>query len=130
VLERALDRLGIRHAGRAALAGELQTSERGTSLAALERVAERRGLRAAGLLLSWEALVERTASPEAAGTPGAKRVARIALLRPGHFVLLESAGNSGARCWDPDAGPRTLTPAAWREAWTGVLLELTPRDAR
>ncbi len=52
----------------------------------------------------------------------------VALIAPGHFVLVEAVTPAQTQVWDPDlkgvgvGGKRTFTTAAWAKAWNGVAL--------
>jgi len=100
-----------------ALAREMGTDERGTSLLALWEAAKRRGLAAQGLALTQRGLQQQ-------------KLPLVALLSPAHFVLVEQVGPGGVRVWDPDAGGagragrRQYAPAEWSRAWGGIALAL------
>ncbi len=99
------------------LAGEMKTSHEGTSLRALADVAGRHGLRARGLRLSHQGLL-------------GQKLPAIALIVPGHFVLVERAHPLRVWVWDPDAngagkpGPRQFSRREWANVWGGVALTL------
>lgn len=101
----------------AQLAREMQTSDQGTSLRALADVAERHGLRARGLRLSHQGLL-------------GQKLPAIALIVPGHFVLVERAHPLRVWVWDPDAngpgkpGTRQFSRREWANVWGGVALTL------
>ena len=101
----------------ARLAREMKTSEQGTSLRALADVAGRHGLRARGLRLSHQGLL-------------AQKLPAIALIVPGHFVLVERAHPLRVWVWDPDAngpgkpGTRQFSRREWANVWGGVTLTL------
>lgn len=106
-----------------ALAREMQTSERGTALAALAGVARKHGFQPQGLALTQKGLMQTLAAP---GRP------IIALIAPGHYVLVEAAAPVGVTVWDPDAlgigrgERRTLPLSDWQRRWHGVALALAP----
>ena len=109
------------------LAREMGTSARGTTLAALAAAAGRHGLSAQGLSLTQTGLARTLAAP---------RTSAVALVSPGHYVLVEAAGPGGVTIWDPDGdgqgrgARRTLGLAAWQGLWQGTTLALTPVAAR
>ena len=117
----------LRRRGEAAdvpgLAREMGTGENGTVLAALAAVAQKHGFRAQGLALTQKGLAE---------TLAARRLPVIALVAPGHYVLVEAASPAGVTLWDPDArgvgqGDRRSVPSAqWQHQWRGVTLALAP----
>lgn len=106
-----------------ALAREMKTSEQGTTLAALAETAERHGLAAQGLSLTQKGLARTLAAPHSSA---------VALVSPGHYVLVEAAGPSGVTVWDPDGGGqgrglrRALGLAEWQGIWQGTTLALSP----
>lgn len=103
-----------------ALAKELGTSENGTSLKALADVAEKHGYSTEGLSLTWEGLRKQP-------TP------LIALLKPGHYVIVNNVGGLGVTIWDPNGAglhkpsTRRLSPNSWAKEWTGFALVLRPK---
>jgi len=100
-----------------ALARAMGTSDQGTTLAALAFAAKAHGFSAQGLALTPKGLAEQT-------------LPVIALVAPGHYVLVEAALPSGVTVWDPDArgvGPadrRAVPQAVWGRMWRGVALAL------
>ena len=52
----------------------------------------------------------------------------LALIAPGHYVLVERVAPAQTSIWDPDAqgigvgGRRTFTAVAWAKAWNGIAL--------
>ena len=104
-------------AGVAQLAREMKTSHEGTSLFALADVAQRHGFRARGLRLSHQGLVQQ-------------KLPAIALIVPGHFVVVERAHPLRVWVWDPDAngagkpGTRHFSRREWANVWGGVALTL------
>lgn len=99
------------------LAKEMCTSAEGTTLAALATAAKKRGFAARGLALTAKGLARQ-------------KLPVIALLTPGHFVLLESFTPTGVTIWDPSVGGvgkgarHNMTTAQWNEAWHGITLAL------
>ena len=96
-----------------ALAREMGTDERGTTLEALAETARRHGLRAQGMKVTMEGLIRQ-------------RTPLIALISPGHYVIVESASKESVTCWDP-TGPasgtvRTCATDEWQKIWSGVVL--------
>ncbi len=102
------------------LAKELGTGEQGTTLAALAKGAERRGWSARGLSLTWTGL---HGERKKGGT-------LVALVQPGHYVIIEEVTLNSVRVWDPQfGGPdqpglRDYTKAHWLRNWNGVTLWL------
>lgn len=100
-----------------ALAREMGTSDRGTSLDGLARAMRRRGIAARGLAVT-EAGLRTVPLP------------CVALVAPAHLVLLEELGPTGARVWDPSAGGlgkpgvRQHTPEEWRQGFRGIVLQM------
>jgi hypothetical protein len=98
-----------------ALAAEMQTTGEGTSLAAMQKTARRHGLKMQGVALSAKGLAKQ-------------KLPLIALIAPGHYVLVEAVAPAQTTVWEPDAqgigvgGRRTLTAGAWAKAWSGVAL--------
>lgn len=105
------------------LAQEMKTSEKGTALAALAGAAQKRGFRPQGMALTQKGLTETLAE---------RRSPVIALVAPGHYVLVEAVSPAGILLWDPDAlgvgrGERRTVPAAqWQSQWQGITLALSP----
>lgn len=103
------------------LAREMGTSERGTTLSALAGAAQKRGWHAEGLALTPKGLA-------------AQRLPVIALIEPGHYVLVEAVTPSQVTVWDPDArgvgkSDRQTVPAArWQRLWAGTALALRPEQ--
>jgi len=103
-----------------ALAKELGTSDNGTSLKSLADVAAKHGYTTEGLSLTWDGLRKQP-------TP------LIALLRPGHYVVVNNVGRLGVTIWDPNGAGlhkpsiRRLSPKSWKEEWTGIALVLRPK---
>lgn len=99
------------------LATEMGTGERGTTLAGLADAAQKHGFRPQGLALTQKGL-------------GEQRLPVIALVTPGHYVLVESVSAQSVTVWDPDArglgrgGPRVYPVAEWSRAWRGTALAL------
>ena len=109
------------------LAAELKTDHRGTTLAALAKTAEQRGLHPRGLKLTWDGLWKITNGPDG------KRDAPdylVALIRPGHYVLIEEVRAGEVAVWDPSAeglnqpGKRRYSRPEWAKVWDGVTLRL------
>lgn len=100
-----------------ALATEMGTGERGTSLAALAETARKHGFHAQGLALTQKGL-------------GGQRLPLVALIAPGHYVVVEAVTPSQVTVWDPDArglgkgGRRACALAPWSRAWRGTALAL------
>ena len=90
----------------------MKTSHEGTSLEALAKAAQRRGIEAKGFAVT-EAGLRKVPLP------------CVALLMPGHLVLLDELGAGGARVWDPSArrhrqaGPEALHSAGVEAPFPG-----------
>jgi ABC-type bacteriocin/lantibiotic exporter with double-glycine peptidase domain len=84
------------------LAAAMKTSEDGTSLLALRDEARRRGfVQAEGVQLTEAGLK-------------AQKLPLIALLAPGHFVVVEKVSDKTITIWEPGAGKRNeLALASW-----------------
>ena len=96
-----------------ALASEMHTNERGTTMQGLAEAADRRGWKAQGLALTPKGLAEQT-------------LPLIALVRPDHYVIVDGVSTEAVSVWDPDrdgcgkGGERQLTAQQWKQAWSGV----------
>lgn len=105
-----------------ALADEMHTGDRGTALADLAVAANRRGFAARGLALTPKGLAAQT-------------LPVIALVTPGHYVLVDAVSAQSVTVWDPDArgpgrgGRLTIPLAQWGREWRGVTLALSPPDS-
>jgi len=102
-----------------ALADEMHTGDRGTEMADLAAAANKRGFAARGLALTPKGLAAQT-------------LPVIALVTPGHYVLVDAVSAQGVTVWDPDArgpgrGGAVSVPAAqWGREWRGITLTLSP----
>ncbi len=110
------------HAPVAELVKEMRTNAQGTSLEALAQACRKRGLQPQGLALTQKGLTEQT-------------LPVIALLLPGHYVLVEAVSPLGVTVWDPDTfgvgQPKShpLPLSQWRRCWSGVVLAFSPNTA-
>ena len=101
------------------LADAMHTSDRGTTLAALAEAAGHYGFAARGLALTPHGL-------------GEQKLPVIALVAPGHYVLVDRVSAAKVTLWDPDGrgigqGAARAVPAAlWQQQWRGVTLSLAP----
>jgi hypothetical protein len=99
------------------LAREMKTDHRGTTLQSLAEAARRHGFEAKGLRLTFKGLMRQ-------------RTPLIALVQPGHFVIVERFHFSEVEVWDPSgAAPggavrRRLTREEWEGIWDGIALAL------
>lgn len=100
-----------------ALAKRMGTSDQGTTMAALADAAKARGFSPQGLALTQKGLAEQA-------------LPVIALVAPGHYVLVDAASLAQVTIWDPDAhgighgGSRIVPIAEWRGMWRGATLIL------
>ena len=101
------------------LAAEMHTSGEGSSIAAMRETAAKHGLKLQGVSLTTKGLARQ-------------KLPLIALIAPGHYVLVDSIALSGLTVWDPDAkgvgvsGRRAYTAGEWEKAWNGVALRAAP----
>lgn len=99
------------------LVQEMQTDENGTSLLQLQEVAQKHGLTAQGVELRPDALA-------------AQKLPLVALVSPGHFVLVEQVTPDSIHVWEPPAtrtgkGERkTHSASEWAQIWGGYALTL------
>lgn len=109
------------------LAVELRTDHHGTTLAALAKAVEKRGWRTKGLKLTWDGLWKLTNGPESRKDAPEYLVA---LIRPGHYVLVDDVRAGDVEVWDPSAegldqpGSRRYSRSEWAKVWEGVTLRL------
>jgi len=98
-----------------ALANEMHTSDQGTSLQDFATIAQKHGWKAQGLQLTPKGLA-------------AQKLPAIALVTPGHFVLVEKVEAQSIILWNPDAqgtGKPALQQvplAQWQKQWQGITL--------
>lgn len=98
-----------------ALAKELRTSFQGTSMLSMVQVAKKHGLDGKGMRLSFEALPKQP-------------LPLIALLRPGHYVIVQKVTKDVVTTWDPSGrglgkpGIRDYKLRHWLPAWSGVAM--------
>ena len=101
----------------ASLAKELKTDEFGTTLQSLQQALHRRGYQVKGLKLTLPALWNKT-------------LPAVALLKEGHFVLVDRIADGTVDTWDPDLdgagadGEKHYDWAAFEKTWTGMALVL------
>ena len=101
----------------ASLTREMKTNERGTSLADFCASAKRHGFsKAQGVALTDAGLQKQ-------------KLPVVALILPGHFVLVEQVKPDGAvRVWSPsgldtsEAGTEIYPAAQWKQMWGGIAL--------
>jgi hypothetical protein len=96
------------------LARKMSTSTQGTTMAALVRVANQYGYRARGLALTKTGL-------------RAQKLPVIALVSPGHFVVVDEARWSGLQVWDPTPPQYGRSRTRWYgwDRWERVSRGLT-----
>ena len=93
------------------LAHEMATDHRGTPLSAFVRAARNHGIVLKGYRLTWDGLNRKLwKSPPV-----------VALVNPGHLVLVERADYTGVRIWDPAlrerGGFRDVPRWQWDREW-------------
>lgn len=95
------------------LAKEMGTNEEGTSIDRLIGVFERHGYKAQGFRMTLAGL-EKQSFPA------------VALLSPGHYVIVERISAEGVQVWDGDANPKeTVVPRSkWATLWSGIAATL------
>ncbi len=104
-------------AGVEELAREMGTDYQGRTLAALARVAQRHGFAARGLELTWKGLWEQP-------------LPLIALIEPGHYVLVDAVTEDSVLVWSPGARgqgqavARRYSLKEWEQVWNGIALVL------
>ena len=100
-----------------ALADEMKTDASGTTLQGLAQAAQKHGFRGTGVELTQKGLAKQ-------------KLPLIALLRPGHYVVVDKVTASAVTVWNPDAqgtgkaGTKTYSLAEWQATWNGICLEL------
>jgi hypothetical protein len=98
-----------------ALAKELKTGDKGTTMQAMADVAKKHGLKPRGLALTQKGLVKQP-------------LPLIALIMPGHYVIVEEVTVDHVAVWDPYAkgvdkpGRTTFAIKRWKMMWGGVAL--------
>lgn len=103
----------------ASLARLMKTDHEGTSLENLAEAATKEGFHPRGVELTQKGLLTQ-------------KLPLIALLGPGHFVLVDRVTPTDVTIWDPDAGGvgksavRTLLLKDWQAQWHGIALALEP----
>lgn len=107
---------------RSQLATLLNVGPRGATLEHLAR-----GLRRLG----WSATVHRTDALLVRGQvlPVPLRVPAVALMRPGHFVLLTRQSPSQVEYFDPLVGQVSESPPQFAARWTGKGVQLSAGDS-
>ncbi len=96
------------------LAKEMQTDENGTDVAQLVAALKKRGFAAQGVKMTAQGLAQQTRPI-------------IALIAPGHFVIVERTQNDAVRYWDPSAdkgATKTVPQTEWKQAWGGIAVTL------
>lgn len=100
-----------------ALADAMQTGPEGTTLEQLARVAKQQGFTPQGLELTQKGLAQQS-------------LPLIALLAPGHYVLVQAVNADSVTIWDPNGNgvghgsERTLKLSEWQRDWTGMALSI------
>lgn len=105
----------------ASLATELKTNNKGTSLLAMVQVAQKHGLDATGLSLTIKGLRKQP-------------LPLIALIMPGHYVIVEKVSDKTITYWDPSGGglgkpdiKRSRT-ADWTHQWSGAAMVIRTKS--
>lgn len=97
------------------LAKEMKTSQMGTTLFALADAAKRRGLNAKGYSLTQKGLQKQP-------------LPLIALIQPGHYVVVNSIELNQITYWDPNGkglgkpSTKEMPIKEWKQSWSGVAL--------
>ena len=97
------------------LAKEMKTSETGTSLQSLAETAKKHGYTPKGLQLTPKGLNKQ-------------KLPLIAIIMPGHFVIVEKANLLGVTIWDPNGAgqgkpsTRHFSNKEWKRMWGGIAL--------
>lgn len=105
-----------------ALAKEMGTSEHGTSLKGLADAAKKHGYTAEGVQLTQKGLSKQP-------------MPMIALVHPGHYVLVENVSRWRVTIWDPNGkgqdkpGTKRYSIDEWEKVWHGIGLTLQPKPA-
>ncbi|MGV3721137.1 MAG: cysteine peptidase family C39 domain-containing protein, partial [Actinomycetota bacterium] len=113
------------------LAQELKTDHQGTTLQAVAAGAERRGLETKGYRLTWDGLWRLTRGKDA---PSAGATQLIALVQPGHYVLIEDVTAGWVTVWDPsgkalgEGAARRYPRPGWERVWSGVALRVSSKS--
>ena len=95
------------------IADEMNTSDEGTSLKQWASAARNRGIPAKGVALTTRGLQQQT-------------LPILALIQPGHFVLIDQVTADKVTVWNPDgtgpghAASSDYTSAKWKEIWNGT----------
>lgn len=116
VLAELLKRQGKR-ADVGKLAQQMQTNHEGTSLLAMQKAAAQHGFTAQGVQLKNEVFPKQ-------------KLPLVALVQPGHYVLVEQCTAGGVTVWEPPAtrtgqGERkTYSLPEWEQIWGGYALIL------
>ena len=114
-LAELMRRRGGRTADVHSLANAMATSSEGTTLANLAAASGRQGVKLRGAELTTQGLAEQ-------------KLPAVALIAPGHFVLVEAVSGGRIGVWDPDArgpgrsGQREFQVSEWERVWTGLAL--------
>ena len=104
-----------------ALAKEMGTNEMGTSMKALADTAKKHGFTAHGLRLTQDGLRKQP-------------LPLIALVKPGHYVIVEKVSKWRVTVWTPGIGKakpttRSFDIKQWQTGWSGLTLTLQPKKA-
>jgi len=95
------------------LAKEMGTNEHGVNVASVVETGRRHGISMEGVVLTQKGLSEQ-------------RLPVIALIAPGHFVLVDAVEEQTVTVWDPDANgvgkgaASTLPVSEWTSRWKGI----------
>lgn len=97
----------------------MKADEFGVTLKSMQQALVRRGYQVKGLKLTVPALWNKT-------------LPAVALLKEGHFVIVDRIADGTVETWDPDLdgastdGARRYDWAAFEKAWTGMALVFEP----
>jgi len=99
------------------LAARMKTSENGTTLQGLADAARAYGFHTRGLALTQQGLIKQ-------------RLPAIALISPGHYVVVDAVSPKSVTAWDPDASgvgrssTQSIPISQWGRIWQGYTLVL------
>lgn len=105
-----------------ALAAEMKTSDRGTSMQSLADSAKKHGFTVKGVKLTWDGLRKQP-------------LPLIALVAPGHYIIVDGVGWRSVKIWDAygegvgKPSTRKFSQNEWMRVWGGLALVLQPNSS-